>query len=222
MFLCTLTLLLGTRNYVIAPGVEFPKPFLKLTYFLELFWLCSFNSKNINFSQIMTSNSYFSRNRLKLKHETKLQKEFFEKKRHFRNSNSSTVKRVSKATAQASQDLLSLEVIMVAHREKKQQKKDKRGHTSQTIGYTSLKKSSQASCSRESSLKQPQHIFPELSPIRPKIAAVNLEKDGQGIHLHSELEDQEFVFSRRPLPALCTDGCYSQSDRQIITDHEKP
>lgn len=53
---------------------------------------------------------------------------------------------------------------------------DKRGRTSETIGHTTFKKSSQAPYSRESSLKQPQHIFPELSPIRPKVSAVNFEK----------------------------------------------
>lgn len=161
------------------------------------------------------------RSRLKLKHETKLQKEYFEKKRQLKsNTNIAISQRVSKATARASQDLLSLEVIMAAHREKKKQKKDKRSHTSETIGHTTFKKSSQAPYFRESSLKQPQHIFPELSPIRPKVSAVNLEKSGQGIHLHSDLENQEGIFSRRSLSTLCTDGCESKSDRQIITDHE--
>lgn len=62
-----------------------------------------------------------ARNRLKSKHETKLQKEFFERKRQEKsNARTRTAipKRIDKSRERVSQDLFSLEVIMSAHRNK--------------------------------------------------------------------------------------------------------
>ncbi|CAH3018792.1 unnamed protein product [Porites evermanni] len=106
-----------------------------------------------------------ARNRLKLKHENKLQKEFFERKRQQKNNVRSTAPREVKKIKARSQDLFSLEVIMSAHRSE-----EKTGGTEASSSWKKGHAGHKNSKVQGVLAKQHrEHSIPELSPIRPQI-----------------------------------------------------
>jgi len=120
-----------------------------------------------------------ARNRLKVKHENKLQKEFFERKRQLKgNSRTSAPKRFDKTTGRGSQDLFSLEVIMSAHRKDIKRRKGDRIHTSRSSAGNVNCRNSETLCQEGFPTKQLHHILPELSPVRQQLPATRLEEVG--------------------------------------------
>jgi len=107
-----------------------------------------------------------ARNRLKLKNENKLQKEFFERKRQQKsNARSSIPKRIDRMKGRGSQDLFSLQVIMSAHRNA-QKTGAERSCSSQHSGKEGHKKSEKHSIPAKG---LQHHIIPELSPVRQHV-----------------------------------------------------
>ncbi|XP_068714457.1 uncharacterized protein [Montipora foliosa] len=134
------------------------------------------------------------RNRLKLKHENKLQKEFFERKRQ-QKTNAKTVipKRIDKRRerGRGSQDLFSLEVIMSAH-----QNTQRRGEGRISM---SPRKEVKDTCKKTGkqglSAKGPhQHIIPELSPVR-QTSQLQPPLEQSRENRCSEPDEREYFFS---------------------------
>lgn len=133
-----------------------------------------------------------ARNRLKSKHKTKLQKEFFERKRQEKsNARTRTAipKRIEKSRERVSQDLFSLEVIMSAHRNVQ---KRVRGRTSPNP-QGNEKEIPGKSCIQGLATKADHmHLTPELRQVR------KTSQDQQG-RFCMQHDGRECVFSNLSL-----------------------
>lgn len=162
-----------------------------------------------------------ARNRLKVKHENKLQKEFFERKRQLRGSSrTSAIKRFDKTTGRGSQDLFSLEVIMSAHRKDITKRKGDRIHTSRSSAGNVNCRNSETLCQEGVPTKQLQHILPELSPIRRQLPPTNLEEGRRG-NCCSDQVERECIFTSMPSRGRNDDqGTMSNRQAMAMTEAE--
>ncbi|XP_068758548.1 uncharacterized protein [Montipora capricornis] len=138
---------------------------------------------------------FYLRNRLKLKHENKLQKEFFERKRQ-QKTNAKTVipKRIDKMRerGRGSQDLFSLEVIMSAHQNTQRGGEGRISTSPRKEVKDTFKKTGKQGLSA----KGPhQHIIPELSPVRQTSQLQPPLEQKRQENRCSETDEREYFFS---------------------------
>ncbi|KAL9960464.1 hypothetical protein ACROYT_G033927 [Oculina patagonica] len=153
---------------------------------------------------------------LKLLNLNSLEQEFFERKRQLKGNTRTapSPKRIDKATGKGSQDLFSLEVIMAAHKKDIKQRKEitQRDSTTTESGDWEIKENSGKLRLQDVPTKQLQHILPELSPVRQKLPAANLDESKCG-NFCLDHDKRECIFTSMP-PGGQMDDHESMPNRQ--------